>query len=136
MLPAALLGPIIGKLAGTLADKFLDWQKLKLSREQIQAELEKELAAAANDLARTQASVIMAEAQGESWLQRNWRPLVAITSFFSCWFVIFPYAFFVQWGLLPQVRFGEAGLQYFFTFTTTCVGGYIVGRSAEKVFKK
>jgi Holin of 3TMs, for gene-transfer release len=119
------LGPVMD-VVGKYIDKQADRDKLK-------AEVEQALIGAGTALAAQQASVIVTEARGESWLQRNWRPVVALVSFFSCWFVIFPYAFFVQWGWLPQVRFGEAGLQYFFTLTTVCVGGYIGGRTLEKM---
>lgn len=123
----AVLGPVLGVVSKYI-DKEADKDKLK-------ADLEKALIGAGTDLAKTQASTIIAEANGESWLQRNWRPIVALTSFFSCWFVIFPYGFLVQWKILPQIYFGQDGLKYFFTLTTVCVGGYIAGRSAEKVFR-
>lgn len=123
----AVLVPVMN-VVGKYIDKEADKDKLK-------AEIETALIGAGTELAKTQASTIIAEAQGDSWMQRNWRPIVALTSFFSCWFVIFPYGFLVKWGLLPQIYFGQDGLKYFFTLTTVCVGGYIAGRTAEKVFK-
>lgn len=100
----------------------------QLTREQIEADL-------AKALADSGASVIIAEAQGESWLQRNWRPLVALTSFFSYWFVIVAYPFLYVLGLAPRVSFGEVGLQNLFWLTTICVGGYMTARTVEK-FRK
>ena len=66
-------------------------------------------------------------------MQRYWRPVVALTAFFSYWFVIIAYPFLHAWGVLPAVRFGEAGLQNMFWLTTVAVGGYIGGRTVEKV---
>ena len=121
---------MIAVIARALAGPMFDWLKAmgenKVTREQLQAELEKHLASEAS-------AVIRAEITGESWLQRNWRPIVALTSFFSYWFVIFPYPFLVTLGLLPFVRFGEVGLQNFFILTTICVGGYIGARTIEKL---
>lgn len=117
----SILAPIILKLIGQAGER-------QITREQIEAELAKALA---DDSVQT----IIAEAKGESWLQRNWRPLVAMTSFFSYWFVIIPYPFFVVWGLLPRVAFGELGLQNMFWLTTVCVGGYMASRTVEKLRK-
>ena len=61
---------------------------------------------------------------------------MALTAFFSYWFVIVGYPFALAWELVPFVRFGEAGLQNLFWLTTICVGGYIGGRSLEKIMRK
>lgn len=135
-LPAILLAalPSVAKMLGVnvfgLVEKYINKE---ITKAELDAGIQKAALESATEIAGHQASVIIAEAQGESWLQRNWRPIVALVAFFSCWFVIFPYAFFVKWGLLPQVFFGEKGLEYFFTLTTVCVGGYIGGRTLEKM---
>jgi hypothetical protein len=135
-LPAIILAalPSVAKMLGVnvfgLVEKYMNKE---ITKAELEAGIERASIESATAIATQQANVIIAEAKGESWLQRNWRPVVALVAFFSCWFVIFPYAFFVQWGWLPQVRFGEAGLQYFFTLTTVCVGGYIGGRTLEKM---
>ncbi len=75
---------------------------------------------------REAASVIRAEARGESWAQRNWRPLTMIT------FVSLVVAKWMGWSapgidvaveleLMELIKIG--------------LGGYVVGRSAEKVMK-
>ena len=131
MIPFA--GVILKTLLGPISDLAGKYIENQTSREKFKADLEGVLAVQSTELAKVQSSVIIAETQSEDWLTHNWRPIVALTAFFSCWFVVFPYAFFVKWGLLPQVFFGEKGLEYFFTLTTLCVGGYIGGRSVEKV---
>lgn len=74
----------------------------------------------------TKAGVITAEINGESWLQRNWRPVTMLT------FTGLVVAHWLGWtapnldqqqvlALLEIVKIG--------------LGGYVVGRSAEKVAK-
>jgi hypothetical protein len=126
-------------LAKLLAGPLFDWLKTRdaaqLSRAALEAEIEKALIAQQQAIAAEQAKLVAAEISG-SWLQRSWRPIVALTAFFSYWFVIVGYPFALAWGLLPFVRFGEQGLQNLFWLTVTCVGGYIGGRSLEKIMRK
>lgn len=79
----------------------------------------KEIEAAAN--------IIVAEAQGESWLQRNWRPLL------MCLFGVI-----VANNYLVVPLFGtpSAGIPPdMWDLLKLGVGGYVVGRSVEKGIK-
>ena len=122
-----------------LIDLYERAQDREVRKEEIEAELKqivwKTLGDFATEVAKAQRDVIIAEATGENWLQRNWRPIVALSAFFSYWFVIIAYPFLNAWGLLPDVRFGEVGLQNMFWLTVTAVGGYIGGRSLEKIVR-
>lgn len=101
-----------------------DEEKLELQRKM--RTLENEVSFKVLDYEKTlmehQAKVIMAEAQGQSWLQRSWRPitmlsfllLVALDSF----------------GLLANPLADEA-----WTLLQIGLGGYVVGRSGEKIMK-
>ena len=77
-----------------------------------------------------QAQVIIAEAQGQSWLQRNWRPILMLTIVFIVAnnYVIAPYiSLFGYKSLaleLPETMWNLMNIG---------VGGYIVGRSGEKI---
>ena len=71
--------------------------------------------------ARTQ--VITAEAQGASWLQRNWRPITMLT------FLALVVA--DTFGLTAFRLSDEA-----WTLLQIGLGGYVVGRSAEKIVPK
>jgi hypothetical protein len=68
-----------------------------------------------------QASIIRAEATGQSWLQRNWRPISMLTFLFL--------AVSDSYGILPDNKklSEEAWL-----LMQIGLGGYVVGRSAEK----
>ncbi len=114
-----MLGSTIAKTAGTIAGKYFD---SKTKTEQLASEIESALIAA-------QSNVIIAEAKG-GWLQRNWRPLLMLTAIIIIFnnYVIIPYA--RAFGLdLPLLEL-PAGL---WALLTTGVGGYVVGRSAEKM---
>lgn len=71
-------------------------------------------------LMQMQSSVILAEAQGASWLQRNWRPITML-SFLGL-------VLLDSFGLLAFRLATEA-----WTLLQIGLGGYVVGRSGEKV---
>lgn len=125
-------GSIVSAVMGAI-NKFQD---RKMTEAEMKAEVEKAVLGTLTEVSKSQADVIMAETNSDDKLTRRWRPIVALTSFFSVWFVIILYPFLVAWGVLSQVRFGEVGLNWMFTLTSICVGGYIGGRTVEKVTDK
>ena len=135
---ASLLASVLtGPLVKAVLNVFERAQQAKMDRAAIEAELERAITTeltrfAASEIAARR-DVLVTELRGESWLQRTWRPIVALTAFFSYWFVIVAYPFLHAWGWLPAVRFGEVGLQNLFWLTTVAVGGYITGRTLEKI---
>jgi len=68
--------------------------------------------------------VVKAEASGESWLQRNWRPMTALT---FVWLVV------SYWYGLRAANLSEALVLELFGIIKVCLGGYTVGRSVEKI---
>ena len=75
------------------------------------------------ELLKAKASIVMAEAQGASWIQRNWRPITMLT------FLVLVVA--DSFGLLAFRLANEA-----WTLLQIGLGGYVVGRSAEKIVPK
>jgi hypothetical protein len=71
-------------------------------------------------LIEVQSNAIVAEAQGQSWLQRTWRPITMI-----CFLVL---VILDSFGWLPNPLAPQA-----WTLLSIGLGGYVVGRSAEKV---
>ena len=132
LLAKLLAGPLIGKLL----DAFSGWQQRKLSRDEMAKELEALLAHEANELAKTQADVVMAEAKGEDWLQRNWRPVTSLLFVF----IVFRFGWLqpatVAWFNWPPLRVGDTLLIEILGLVKLCLGGYIGGRTLEKVFKR
>jgi hypothetical protein len=65
-------------------------------------------------------NIIVAEAQGQSWMQRSWRPITMLT--------FLALAVLDAFGWLPFRLAPEAWL-----LLQLGLGGYVVGRSAEKI---
>ena len=74
-------------------------------------------------LLESQAQIITAEAQGQSWLQRSWRPITMLT------FLALVVA--DSFGWLANPLASEA-----WTLLQIGLGGYVAGRSIEKITPK
>ncbi|MBL4613753.1 MAG: hypothetical protein JKY27_02605, partial [Magnetovibrio sp.] len=73
------------------------------------------------------AKIIVAEAQGDSWLQRNWRPLLM---------VLFGIIIANNYILVPIFGTPAADIPPdMWDLLKLGVGGYVVGRTAEKSLK-
>jgi len=79
-----------------------------------------------------QASVIIAEAKGESWLQKNWRPLLMAMfgAIIANNYIMFPY---IQLFFGPEFAIQLVIPPDMWGLLKLGVSGYIVGRSAEKI---
>ena len=112
---SAIIGPVTDLVSEFVEDKDKSNQltaalNMRLS-ELMQAELE------------AQKQIVLAEAKG-GILQRNWRPALMV------WFagLIGGYWF----GFTPE-NLSEASINDLFDLVKLGVGGYVVGRSAEKI---
>ena len=76
------IGTAVGKVAETIGDLFTS-DKERLEAHNALAALQSDLVKGALDyeaqIVAAQASIIQAEANGKSWLQRNWRPITMLT---------------------------------------------------------
>ncbi len=70
--------------------------------------------------------VVKAEAEGESWLQRTWRPIVALT------FAGLVVAYWFGWSA-PNLS--ADAVTNLFSLVKLCLGGYVIGRSGEKIVR-
>ena len=124
-------------LLRTVLDVVERAQRTNMHRKALEAELRQAIAAQLTHLAETELKarrdVLRAEIAGESALQRLWRPVVALTAFFSYWYVIVAVPHLVAWGVMAPPRFGEKGLDNLFWLAAISVGGYIGARTAEKL---
>tara|TARA_R110000787_G_scaffold193035_5_gene304593 strand:+ start:6981 stop:7361 length:381 start_codon:yes stop_codon:yes gene_type:complete len=78
------------------------------------------------EIEKAAASVVLAEANGESWLQRNWRPMIMV------WFAIL---LGMDWfGFRPEYM-TESTMANVYDLLKIGIGGYIVSRGAEKGIK-
>ena len=124
-----LAGPIIGKVV----DLFKIYKEGKLSELEVKAEVERAVMETIADVSKTQGDVIMAEMRGENWLQRNWRPMVAVAFAFIVVFYGLITPIMVGWFGWPPVRVGDILLLKIIDLVTICLGGYIGFRSIEKI---
>jgi len=76
-----------------------------------------------SQLLESKTSIIVAEAQSQSWIARNWRPITMLTFLFL---VVMD-----SFGLLSTPLAPEA-----WTLLQLGLSGYVVGRSAEKILPK
>ena len=117
-----LVSPITDLIGKAVPDKDL--------AAQLSTQIEALLINADTSVVTQQAGVITTEAKSDSWLARNWRPITMLifVSIVANNFIIAPYAqaIFHQSVSLPTppdlwelIKIG--------------LGGYVVGRSAEKV---
>jgi hypothetical protein len=104
-------------------------------RTRIQAELAKEMLNAEGEFYKAAGSIITAEAKGESWMQRNWRPVTMLTFVFIIAnnYILVPYIQFMSglFGanlLVPTLDIPE-GL---WGLLQIGIGGYIASRGVEK----
>ena len=78
------------------------------------------------ELQRMQSDIIIAEAKG-NWLQRSWRPILMLCFGFIVMYVKF-FAPLFGWNI-PELE------NEFWNLLQLGIGGYVVGRSAEKISK-
>lgn len=115
---AQLAPAIFSTIDKSIADKDI---AMKLKHE-----LATQMSNSLGEIAKAAASIVVAEAQGESWLQRNWRPLLMI------WFSILIGGYW--FGFVPN-NMPISVVEDLFTLVQIGVGGYVVGRSGEKIAK-
>lgn len=115
--------PIIGKVIDKIFPDPEQRDKAKLAL--LQMEQEGELQEIA-----TKAGVVTAEIQGESWLQRNWRPvlMLSIVGIVVNNYLIYPYLLLFS----PQAALQLDLPAPLWNLMHIGVGGYVAGRSAEK----
>lgn len=90
---------------------------------EIQAKAFSEAQEYETQLLAAKSKIITAEAQGQSWIQRNWRPITMLT------FLVL--VTLDSFGILANRLSGEAWL-----LLQIGLGGYVVGRSVEKIAPK
>lgn len=135
LLSRIFTGPLVEAITSTI--KAIEARKM--TEAEIRGEMEKVVATTIERVATTELEarrdVLIAELRGESWLQRTWRPLVAVTFAFVLLFyaLILPIA--VDWLGMPPVRVGDTLLGWIMTSVNIALGGYIGGRTVEKVVR-
>lgn len=118
---STVVGPLFGVLDQVVTDKD--------ERNRLKQQIQSQLIDSKDSVVKAQMGIILAEAQGESWLQRNWRPLLMITivAIIANNYLLAPYLGAI-FGVGLQLELPER----MWDLMTIGVGGYVTGRSVEK----
>ena len=119
-----MLSTVLGFLTPVIDRFFED----KGQADRFKQELSQALIQGEGALRKAQSTIITEETSGESWLQRNWRPLTMLS---------FLGLLFLYWmGFAPPyVTNNPALVEKLFDVLQVGIAGYIGGRSLEKVAK-
>ena len=126
--------PVLGPILGDVVKRVLPEDKDKAA--EIERELQMQLMMNSATVEKAAADVILAEAQSDSWLASSWRPLLmmVITAIVAWNFLVAPLIeLFVTLATGDQIPLSIDLPGELWTLLTVGVGGYTVGRSAEKV---
>lgn len=124
-----IIGTVIGQIIGVIEKAVPD----KELQEKIKAEVLLKTLEQSNEEFVQRAKIVQAEARSEHWLTASWRPILMLSFTFIIVhnYILAPYL---------QVFFGIHIVldmpEHFWNLLTIGVGGYVVGRSAEKVADK
>ena len=111
---------VIGDIGKVIDNLFTsDEERINARNKIMQVLKEKEL-----ELQKMQTDIIIAEAKG-NWIQRSWRPLLMLSFGFI---VIYNKFIAPLFGLPIPILEGE-----FWTLLQIGIGGYVVGRTGEKM---
>ncbi|HRJ29832.1 MAG: hypothetical protein KF725_03920 [Cyclobacteriaceae bacterium] len=99
--------------------------EMQLKYKQLLIEVEGAYLNYENKLLESKSRIIETEAKGESWLQRNWRPVLMCI----CMFIVFNNYVLVPYFNLPITTLDD----HIWTLMDLGVGGYVAGRSLEKI---
>jgi len=115
---------ILGKVAGGVADRIFPDPEQELKRIELQQALQAAVLERTSEIERAAAEVVKAEAQGQSWLQRTWRPITML---------VFVGLIVARWLGWSAPNLGEAEVLKLWDIVEIGLGGYVIGRSAEKI---
>ena len=117
---------LIGTIGGKVLDIVDDVVEDKDEANKLKFQIQRQLIETKSSELEAQAKIVLAEAQG-SWLQRNWRPLLM---------VVFAGLVVAHWFGFTAPDIPESVQNSLLNIVMVGVGGYVMGRSAEKVVNK
>jgi hypothetical protein len=135
-IPAALIINIVSGLMSGPVNKILEgYIKDKELRRKLEADLQGKLVDHLGKSLALQQGIILAEINSDSWLTKSWRPvlMLSLLGFLGFVGVVLPLADLVAGEPLAFNPRWQALPDGFWDFLSVGVGGYIGGRSIEKV---
>lgn len=118
----AAIAPVT-KLIDDLHTSDEERETLRVQFQGLQNKITTQVIALESQLVEAKSSIIVAEAQGQSFLQRNWRPITMLT-----------FLLLVVCDSFGWLAFRLADQAW--TLLQIGLGGYVVGRSMEKIVPK
>ena len=115
LIPA--LAPILSRVAGNL---FPDPE----AKAKAESQMAMALLASQKELEAAAASIVKAEASSANWLASSWRPVVMLT---------FAGLIVARWFGWAAPNLSEAEYLKLWSIVELGLGGYVIGRSAEKI---
>lgn len=119
---AGLVSPI-GEVIDDISTSDEERLNAKARLQEVSAKLISTVLTYEQQLIEAQSKVITAEANGQSWLQRSWRPITMLT------FLVLVVCDSFGW---LEFRLSDKA----WDLLQLGLGGYVIGRSAEKVLPK
>ena len=122
-----VVGKVIDKVFGLVDQVVEDKDERARLKHALESQLAQQDFTVEIEEIKAAASIVAAEAQGESWLQRNWRPILML---------VFTYIVLHNYVLAPLAGYPPVEIPpNMWHLLQIGVGGYVVGRSAEKGIK-
>jgi hypothetical protein len=122
MLPALI--PILSTIGSQVAKSLFPDPADELKRQQVQNEVQLAAMAQSKAIEEAAAGIIRAEAQSNHWLAANWRPILMLT---------FGGLIVARWLGWAAPNLAEAEYLALWDIVELGLGGYVIGRSAEKI---
>ena len=117
---------LIGSIGGKVLDIVDDVVEDKDETNRLKFEIQRQLIENKSSELEAAAKIVLAEPQG-SWLQRNWRPLLMVT---------FAGLVVAHWFGFTAPNIPESVQNSLLNIVMVGIGGYVVGRSGEKIADK
>ena len=121
-----MIWSLIGSIGGKVLDIVDNVVEDKDEAYRLKFEIQRQLIENKSNELESAAKIVLAEAQG-SWLQRNWRPLLMVT---------FAGLVVAHWFGFTAPDIPESVQNSLLNIVMVGVGGYVVGRSGEKIADK
>lgn len=122
MLPALI--PALAPIFGKVLDKFVGDKDLAAK---IKADLSSELMAYESAELKAATDIIVAEAQSGNWITNSWRPITMLT---------FVSLIVLHWLGFTAENLPEDQVLALLEIVKVGLGGYVLGRSGEKIVKE
>src|SRR3990167_4794604 len=122
MFPALI--PILASIGGQVAKNLFPDPAQELEREKVKNEVAIAVMQQAQAIEQAAADIVKTEAASSHWLAANWRPLTML---------VFVALIVARWFGWAAPNLAEAEYLALWDIVQLGLGGYVIGRSAEKI---